>query len=412
MIVLMISDIDICFSVLFAVQVLNLEGFWRYGAAIHGIGILTYAAGVLVFGPRQKLAVVKMVKEIITRHQEQCLKPDNNPLTLNDKVGSIAHVTFAALQANEEDYEICKQGLANYNLMQLWAYCEAKNAKNTTERKHGVPFFRVARFGFVSEPTPKDLACILNANTLYTVSTGTWQLVFGAIVIALLGELRLKILIPLGVSAISFLLTVCNVVMDFGHVLSIIEGERLVRERQMQKSESERVKAKDDVTKKRDQQLKKIDRDFQKRTGASDLVEKGKIENDVMNQYHLAIQVIEDRNLDILECEVMNYRERLHRVKMIDGGKMHKSEKNDRENAVQEFREKLKPLEEAKRQIDEHADKQMSEVDPNAGTPEEFEAKMEKISSDRTKRLKVIDKQLASLTERFAHSAGPQGAEP
>jgi hypothetical protein len=200
--------------------------------------------------------------------------------------------------------------------------------------------------------------------------------------------------------------------MDFGNVLSIIEGERLVRERQLQRSESDRVKAKDEKTKKRDKELKKVDNDFLERSGASDLVEKGKKENDVMNQYHLAIQVIEDRNLDLLESEVMNYRERLHRLAQIDGGKSLKRDNSDRENAVQEFRDKLRPLEDAKRQIEEHAEKQMSEVDPTAGTPEEFEKKMERITSDSNKRLGVIDKQMASLTERFAHSAGPQGAEP
>merc|ERR1712129_583047 len=267
-----------CFSILFAVQVLNLEGFWRFGAIIHGIGILTYAAGVLIFGPRQKWVVVKMVKEMIVRYPDQAMKQDDKPLLLTDLLDpkGKSNNTFMKLKAdNEDDYENCKTGLANYKLMQLWTYCEAKNAKNTTERKHGIPFFRVARFGFVSEPTPKDLACILNANTLYTVCTGTWQLVFGAIVISLLGTANVQIIIPLGVSAISFLLTVANVFLDFGNVLSKIEGERLVRDRTLAQFDSQRVKDKDKATAKRDADTQKIEKDFDNKNGASDLVEKG-----------------------------------------------------------------------------------------------------------------------------------------
>merc|ERR1712008_223162 len=170
-----------------------------------------------------------MVKEMIVRYPDQAMKQDDKPLLLTDLLDpkGKSNNTFMKLKAdNEDDYENCKTGLANYKLMQLWTYCEAKNAKNTTERKHGIPFFRVARFGFVSEPTPKGLACILNANTLYTVCTGTWQLVYGAIVISLLGTVKVEIIIPLGVSAISFILTVANVFLDFGNVLSQIEPWR------------------------------------------------------------------------------------------------------------------------------------------------------------------------------------------
>jgi len=75
-------------------------------------------------------------------------------------------------------------------------FCEIKNAKNCTELQHSVPFLRLARFGFVAEPTPRDLGCILNASALYTFCTGIFQLVYGTIIMAVQGEVTLEVMLP------------------------------------------------------------------------------------------------------------------------------------------------------------------------------------------------------------------------
>jgi len=69
--VLMISDLDIIFSILFAVEVVGLDGIWKLGVIVHAAGVLTYLVGALYFGPKQKFQVINMVKDMMNKGPNQ-----------------------------------------------------------------------------------------------------------------------------------------------------------------------------------------------------------------------------------------------------------------------------------------------------------------------------------------------------
>merc|ERR1712217_445313 len=89
--------------------------------------------------------------------------------------------TFNSLKSNQKGVLEFESGMAAYKLQFVWDAVVAKNAWNCAELKHGLPFFRLARFGFMAQPTAKDLAGILNTNAMYSFCTGVTQLVLGAI---------------------------------------------------------------------------------------------------------------------------------------------------------------------------------------------------------------------------------------
>merc|ERR1719284_2008673 len=108
----------------------------------------------------------------------------------------------ACTEVGNEDLDGFQQGLSNWGLFHMWTAAEVKNAKNCCERKHGVPFYRLARLGFMSDPTPKDLSGILNCNALYSFTTGTIQIVFGALLMYEEG-FDFQIIVPLSISGAS-----------------------------------------------------------------------------------------------------------------------------------------------------------------------------------------------------------------
>merc|ERR1719336_1917591 len=134
----------------------------------------------------------------------------NGASKLSPNAGRNQTETFASLEKkNDRDsLNAFKNGMGEWGLLHVWNYLDAKNAKNTTEIKHGTPFLRLARFGFMAEPTPKDLGSILNANAMYTFSTGIFQLMLGVLLVVMAGSWRLQMLLPLGVSGTSFVLSV------------------------------------------------------------------------------------------------------------------------------------------------------------------------------------------------------------
>lgn len=418
-VVLMISDLDIIFSFLFAVQVINLDGLWKLGVIVHVIGVLTYFAGALYFGPRQKYRVVKMVQDMMMKYPNEF---KSNKGAAQTTVGMESRLApnaqrgpkFGDLTADQEGFDQFKTGLAEWGLIHMWNYCEIKNAKNTTEVKHGVPFLRLARFGFVAEPTPKDLGCILNANALYTFCTGTFQLVYGAIIMAMQGEVKLEIVLPLSISGVSFLLSVANVAMDFSGVLTAIEGERRLKEQVLQASDNERIAQKRRAEQRRDADLQDLESQFQGRAGAADLVEKSKRKKEAMNLYQINVQDIEAQNLTLLEMELVNYRRRLESIKAVESGKSTYQPEAQTLGSLQEYDRATTPLKTAKDKIEQHAAEQLNLMDPTNMSGEEFGRAVEQIQREKMAKLRIIEEQLETLRLQFTggQSGPPGGAAP
>merc|ERR1712050_148262 len=167
-----------------------------------------------------------------------------------------------------------QQRLSNWGLIHLWTAAEAKNAKNCCERKHGVPFYRLARLGFMADPTPKDLGGILNCNALYSFTTGIIQLLFGSILMYEQGFM-FQIIVPLSISGTSLALSVLNIYYNFSAVCMQIEGETRLADRILQRAAGQLEDGKRKLTEERDQQLAEIENRFGGKTYAPSIVKKG-----------------------------------------------------------------------------------------------------------------------------------------
>merc|ERR1712000_611084 len=127
--------------------------------------------------------------------------------------------------------QLFKAGLTARGLLHMWTAADGRNAKNCVEIKHGIPFLRIARFAFFSEPGPKDLGCILNANAAYTLCCGLLQIAFGTMLLVAPSpgpSSLINSLLPLGISTLSLLLSLANVLLDFASMLSQLDEEKRI----------------------------------------------------------------------------------------------------------------------------------------------------------------------------------------
>merc|ERR1712000_724517 len=115
--------------------------------------------------------------------------------------------------------QLFKAGLTARGLLHMWTAADERNARNCVEIKHGIPFLRSARFAFFSEPGPKDLGCILNANAAYTLCCGLLQIAFGTML--LVAPHR-------GSSLMNSLLSLANVLLDFASMLGQLDAEKQI----------------------------------------------------------------------------------------------------------------------------------------------------------------------------------------
>merc|ERR1719336_427011 len=104
-VVLMISDMDVLFSILFAKEVSERSDFWRWGWIVQAVGMATYCLGVFVYGPRQKFAVMKMVLDLMAKYPAE-FKTDKGTVTsaskLSPDAGRNQPQTFAPLEKNND----------------------------------------------------------------------------------------------------------------------------------------------------------------------------------------------------------------------------------------------------------------------------------------------------------------------
>merc|ERR1739848_108647 len=87
-----------------------------------------------------------------------------------------------------------------------------------------MPFIRLARWGFFSQPGLQDLGSILHCNALYTFCCGLFQIAFGAMIVSQ-GNASVNTLLPLAVSGFSFILSFANILLDFAAILAELDEE-------------------------------------------------------------------------------------------------------------------------------------------------------------------------------------------
>jgi len=213
---------------------------------------------------------------------------------------------------------------------------------------------------------------------------------------------KVEILLPLAVSGVSFFLTVANVVMDFATVLTVIDGERLVRDRILQTCESARVKDKQAAVDTRTADLAAIETKYADKRNPADLVTKQEEKTDVMNQYHLAVDDVENQNLAIVETEMIHYRTRLGRLKAIARGKTDISDKMEKMGSLDNYKDSLRPLENSLAKIEAHRQAQLDLVDPVEMSAADYRQKMKEIDDDANEKVETIKEQMEGVKKRFA----------
>ena len=138
------------------------------------VGILTYFLSIFAVALQNKFKAMEIVRGMMSSSPEECtVKAGGREQRITDqsRLGPRTRprgepANFAALPADGDGCKRFMEGLYKWGVVHMWDYAETKNLANTCEIKHGVPFLGLARLGYMSAPTPKDLCGVLNANAL------------------------------------------------------------------------------------------------------------------------------------------------------------------------------------------------------------------------------------------------------
>lgn len=370
-VVLMLSDIDVFFSMLFLKSLAEADGLFLYFFGITVFGILTYLLGILLIGPGQKYKVLEMVSSLMRSNPEEfcssswkrtsdgmmvgkgdprfqeegntaCkvqmgteLSPEEakNPparkkiQTFQDMEKLFTEDYFAFLpfcgSGRKEAIDKFQQAIHDWGLSPIWDACEIKNALNCVEIKHGMPGLRLACFGFQSEPSPKDLAGILNANALYSATTGIVQIAFGGVLISEYG-VSTEVLIPLTISGLSIVLSGFNVLLDFAGKLAKVENEQRMSDKIRRVNKTALTDKSAALKVDRDAKLDAIDKRYQAMPPANIAAaqeQKTKEKQCIKDSFAQDYQALNDGSAEELELELTEYREALVRERELLCGK-------------------------------------------------------------------------------------------
>merc|ERR1719223_2316824 len=319
------------------------------------VGLVTYSCGIAFVVPKQKFKVVTLLQEQMRNSPNEFRLPDGDLVTLASRVmpkDRINTMTFDQLQGDAEGVSQCATGLANYGLTHIWNACVIKNAKNECEWCHGIPFYRTASFGFLAEPTPRQLGGILNANALYSLCCGALQLAFGT-VIMIQGNTSSLVLIPFCISAFSLVLSIFNVAFDFSALLAQIDCEQRMSDKIQRESEKELLKAKEELRADFEAQVRDIKR----------------------------------------QMSSMGPARRVESIRAAMTGKQVSVDAENGGGAIDEYRESAAVLEQQKQEINKMASDAMAAVmkDMVSMSPEAYAEKVDQFQKDRKKRLDVIE---------------------
>lgn len=358
-VVLMISDVDVCFSFVFLAQLLDHGGIYIYGFAVILAGLGSYCLGIVYFGPRQKNKVVKLVKQMFATNPTEFYSLVTNkmvtlhsPTVPNTSTRNPKQFKDLADNSNADRIEF-QTGMSLYGLAAMWNASEASNAKNCTELKHGVPLLRLARFGFFAEPSASDLGGILNANAMYTFTTGILQILFGSVLVFVEGNYTVLSFVPLAISLVSLMLSICNILFNFSEVLTEMSQETRVKNDILIKMSAQEQSKKQNLKGELDKNMQKLDSKFAGKTTGKDILDKEDESKRLNAEYTQQLDAINQQTTDLLEVELVAYRERLEAIKYIMKGKRKNKEGDQSEIArTKQRREtidhKIKALEDEK----------------------------------------------------------------
>jgi len=401
--VLLASDLDVIFSVMFLTALHQSDGMensqFFFGAVV--VGLVTYFGGIALVAPKQKFKVVSLVQEQMRNSPNEFRLPNGELVTLASLVNprdKMNKMTFDNLQGDAEGVSQCATGMANYGLTHIWSACVIKNAKNECEWFHGIPFYRTASFGFMAEPTPRQLGGILNANALYSLCCGALQLAFGT-VIMIQGNRSSLVLIPFCISAFSLVLSIFNVAFDFSALLAQIDCEQRISDKIQRESEKDLQKAKDELKADFEAQVRNIKRQMSSSMGSAGFVEGQKKENEALTMFQLKMKDLDDRAVETLRNELIQYRRRVESIRAAMAGRQTSVDVENGGGAIDEYRESAAVLEQQKQEINKMAGEAMAalKLDMASMSAEAYEEKVNQIQKDKRKRMDVIERHRVEL---------------
>jgi len=368
-VVLLISDLDIICSCLFARELFIIGGIYKFFFAVLCIGFLTYMSGIGYFAPQNKFGTVKQILEMMSKQPQQfkgnipdrrgrgpgkpfTVTEDSSTNPANDSRWN-TDTKFKDLKPDADGYAEMRLALSRYKLSHLWTYADRSSSLNTCEIRHGMPFLRLARFGFMAHPSARDLGSILNANALYSFCLGIFQLVVSCILIAETSNRDMFILLPFGISASSFVLSACNMLLDFSGTLYEIDNEERMAAEILDTLESERKEEKRKIDETFKDRVAEIETQFGGNFSLKDRVAEVETLTELLRSHQLALSEAEHRNREKLGMEITMYRERLAFTKRatVFAGAAEVQFDELPKGKIQELKDQLRPVEDQQKKF-------------------------------------------------------------
>jgi hypothetical protein len=364
----------------------------------------TYFSAVLYFGPRQKYKAMKIACELMRSSPEEFVPTGGkesispNSPAQNSKVSStvdrhLRRQTFQELtdMGDEEAMRAFEDGMNSYGLLHVWGCCVAKNSKNCCEKKHGLPFYRLARLGFHADIHPKDLGGILNANACYTLCSGVLQIVCGVIVMNKHG-ITLAALMPWSISAVSFLLSFLNIFFDFSEILHIIDYEKRAADKIKQQGTIKLDKQTAELRSGQDKEIEAIKKKYEVEVGSvldqDRLLAMEKEIHAARSIFQHRVQGLERALGSDLLLSISLWRERTERTRQVMEGKHFPSRKTAENDPLAQMREFEANIETQKAKVWSQANEAIQEMDQ---TDEDYSEKLVAIIKKRDETLKVLE---------------------
>lgn len=440
---LLISELDVIFGQLFVYELYQLAveaGFiFGFFFAVLVIGILTYVVGVLYFAPLQLLRTPYLVKvhmekvpadftthafyqlggsrdgEVVSKGLYEQLRAEDEELLPKQRSYTLTMdstvfpkttrrqtdtQTFAELDLKDiDDANTFRKGLEAWGLLHVWAEIEGANVWNSAQPMHGVPFYRLAKFGFMSQPDARDLGGILNCNALYTVCTGLVQICFGVVVVAYNGGMTVNSAIPLLVSTCSLILSCCNIAFDFSGKLIEAENENRTADRLEKDFEAFKADVRRKARVRNKESLDGNNEWFQSelmfaetdRKRQEVMVQKKRMDELATTVLKDELETIERTVQEIVEADLVAYRRGKARTKGLrQGMKLFKCEK--KENALQRVQDQENRFASMEAELEKQKLDKLSKVINGSSqmSGPEFESEMQVITLEFQLKMKSL----------------------
>jgi len=434
LIVLTLADLDFFLSILFLVNLTHHyhdKIYYTIGPWIIGAGICTYAIGIAYFGPQQRRRVMDNVLKLMQSNPQEFESPNYRERTPGQYVpsreahrqGQTLHKVLVGVETpvhpasppgsgnrkigelnrwDGADQEKFKKGLAAWGLGYIWEAAELKNSWNCTSPVHGIPMVRLARFGFMSQPSPTDLGGLLNANALYSFATGFFQLFLGTLMLADFGW-SLETGIPLCVSLLSLLLCLTNVIWDFAQLLMKIDMEERQAATILDKNRAAKKAELDELASKRDQKIEEIKmryaqagKEVDSQTKLQMQLSEEQEKNHVIAHFDHVRSTVNERYAQDQELEMVAWQRNLAREQeLLKGGSQQIQHTAPGPLADAMHRQEI--ITEHQSKIDRWFNEELKKLDVDSISVDEYRAKLQQLRTGKREKEDALNELKESL---------------